>query len=93
MNIPQPLTITDGAGAAVAAGALANNDVAMLVDSVLAYTLGYWDMSEETTTLIEDSVRTDAITTVGGLLAQGLGLTKLGMHCYHMYWEKYKPTS
>ncbi|MBU92288.1 MAG: hypothetical protein CML88_02005 [Rhodobiaceae bacterium] len=70
--------ITDGAGAAVAAGALANNDVPMLVDSVLDYTLGYWDMSEDTKTLIKDSVRTDAITTVGGLLTQGLGLTEVG---------------
>jgi len=70
--------ITDGAGAAVAAGALANNDVAMLVDSVLDYTLSYWDMSGATKTLIEDSVRTDAITTVGGLLTQGLGLTDVG---------------
>ena len=83
--------ITDGLGAAVMGGALANPtapDVPMLVDSVLIYTLGYWDMSEATTTLIIESVTTDAITTVTSLLTAGLSPTEIGMALLPYVLEK-----
>ena len=83
--------ITDGLGAAVMGGALANPtapDVPMLVDSVLIYTLGYWDMSEATTTLIIESVTTDAITTVTSLLTAGLSSTEIGMALLPYVLEK-----
>ena len=80
--------ISDGAGAAVAAGALATMNVPMLVDSVLGYTLGYWDMSEATKTLIVDSVKTDAITKVSDLLSSGLGLTEVGFALLPYVLEK-----
>ena len=83
--------ITDGLGAAVMGGALANPtapDVPMLVDSVLIYTLGYWDMSEATTALIIESVTTDAITTVTSLLTAGLSPTEIGMALLPYVLEK-----
>ena len=83
--------ITDGLGAAQMGGALANPtapDVPMLVDSVLIYTLGYWDMSEATTTLIIESVTTDAITTVTSLLTAGLSPTEIGMALLPYVLEK-----
>jgi hypothetical protein len=69
--------IAAGAAAAAAAGALTSGDVAMLVDSVLVYTLDYWDMSDAAVTAIVTAVRADAITAVGGFLQQQLSLEQI----------------
>jgi len=74
--------ITDGVQAAALGGALANPtapNIPMIVDSVLAYTLYYWDMSEATIAAVEAAgVASAAVTQVGTWLAGGMGLEDVG---------------
>ena len=74
--------ITDGVQAAALGGALANPtapNIPMIVDSVLAYTLWYWDMSEATIAAVEAAgVPAAATAQVGTWLAAGLGLDDVG---------------
>ena len=74
--------ITDGLRAAALGGALANPtvpNIPMIVDSVLDYTLYYWDMSDATITAIEAAgVAAAATAQVGTWLAEGLGLDDVG---------------
>jgi hypothetical protein len=74
--------ITAGVQAAVLGGALANPtvpNIPMIVDSVLAYTLYYWDMSDATIAAVEAAgVPAAATAQVGTWLAAGLGLDDVG---------------
>ena len=74
--------ITDGVQAAVLGGALADPtapNIPMLVDSVLSYTLFYWDMSDATIDAIVAAGVVDAtVTQVGTWLAAGMGLSDVG---------------
>jgi hypothetical protein len=74
--------ITAGVQSALLGGALANPtapNIPMIVDSVLAYTLYYWDMSEATITAVEAAgVPAAATAQVGTWLAAGLGLDDVG---------------
>jgi len=74
--------ITDGVQAAALGGALANPtapNIPMIVDSVLAYTLYYWDMSDATVdAMVAAGVPGAAVTQVGTWLAAGMGLEDVG---------------
>jgi hypothetical protein len=74
--------ITDGVQAAALGGALANPaapNIAMIVDSVLSYTLYYWDMSDATIAAVEAAgVAAAATAQVGTWLAAGMGLDDVG---------------
>jgi hypothetical protein len=74
--------ITDGVQSALLGGALANPtapNIPMIVDSVLAYTLYYWDMSDATYAAVEAAgVPAAATAQVGTWLAAGLGLDDVG---------------
>ena len=74
--------ITDGVQAAVLGGALADPtapNIPMLVDSVLSYTLYYWDMSDATIdAIVAAGVPDAAVTQVGTWLAAGMGLSDVG---------------
>jgi hypothetical protein len=74
--------ITAGVQAALLGGALANPtvpNIPMIVDSVLAYTLYYWDMSDATIAAVEAAgVPAAATAQVGTWLAAGLGLDDVG---------------
>ena len=74
--------ITDGVQAAALAGALANPtapNIPAIVDSVLEYTLYYWDMSDATVAAVEAAgVPAAATAQVGAWLAAGLGLDDVG---------------
>ena len=74
--------ITDGVQAAVLGGALADPaapNIPMLVDSVLSYTLFYWDMSDATVdAIVAAGVPDAAVTQVGTWLAAGMGLSDVG---------------
>ena len=70
--------IEAGVTAAAMGGALVDPmapNIPMIVDSVLAYTLYYWDMSEATYAAVEAAgVASAAVTQVGTWLAGGMGL-------------------
>jgi hypothetical protein len=74
--------ITAGVQSALLGGALANPtapNIPMIVDSVLAYTLYYWDMSDATIAAVEAAgVPAAATAQVGTWLAAGLGLDDVG---------------
>ena len=74
--------ITAGVQAAALGGALANPtapNIPMIVDSVLSYTLYYWDMSDATIAAVEAAgVPAAATAQVGTWLAAGLGLDDVG---------------
>ena len=74
--------ITDGVQAAVLGGALADPtapNIPMLVDSVLSYTLFYWDMSDATIdAIVAAGVVDAAVTQVGTWLTAGMGLGDVG---------------
>ena len=74
--------ITDGVQASLLGGALANPtapNIPMIVDSVLAYTLYYWDMSDATIdTMVARGVPAAATAQVGAWLAAGMGLADVG---------------
>ena len=74
--------ITDGVQAAALAGALADPtapNIPAIVDSVLDYTLYYWDMSDATVAAVEAAgVPAAATAQVGAWLAAGLGLDDVG---------------
>ena len=74
--------ITAGVQAAALGGALANPtapNIPMIVDSVLSYTLYYWDMSDATIAAVEAAgVPAAATAQVGAWLAAGLGLDDVG---------------
>jgi hypothetical protein len=74
--------ITDGVQASLLGGALANPtapNIPMIVDSVLAYTLLYWDMSDATIdTMVARGVPAAATAQVGAWLAAGMGLADVG---------------
>ncbi|MDB2351043.1 T9SS type A sorting domain-containing protein [Candidatus Marinimicrobia bacterium] len=74
--------ITDGVQASLIGGALANPaapNIPMIVDSVLAYTLYYWDMSDATIdTMVARGVPAAATAQVGTWLAAGMGLADVG---------------
>ena len=74
--------ITDGVQAALLGGALADPtapNIPMLVDSVLSYTLFYWDMSDATIDAIVAAGVVDAtVTQVGTWLTAGMGLEDVG---------------
>ena len=70
--------IEAGVTAAALGGALVDPmapNIPMIVDSVLAYTLYYWDMSDATLAAVEAAgVASAAVTQVGTWLAGGMGL-------------------
>ncbi len=70
--------IEAGVTAAALGGALVDPmapNIPMIVDSVLAYTLYYWDMSDATYAAVEAAgVASAAVTQVGTWLAGGMGL-------------------
>ena len=74
--------ITDGVQAAALGGALADPmapNIPMIVDSVLSYTLYYWDMSDATIdAIVAAGVPGAAVTQVGTWLAAGMGLEDVG---------------
>ena len=74
--------ITDGVQAAALGGALADPmapNIPMIVDSVLSYTLYYWDMSDATIdAIVAAGVPDAAVTQVGTWLAAGMGLEDVG---------------
>ena len=74
--------IQDGVTAAAMGGALADPmapNIPMIVDSVLAYTLYYWDMSDATLAAVDAAgVASAAVTQVGTWLAGGMGLDDVG---------------
>ena len=74
--------IKDGVQAALLGGALVDMtapNIPMIVDSVLSYTLYYWDMSEATIdAFIAADVSSAAVSQVGTWLGAGLGLEDVG---------------
>ena len=74
--------ITDGVQAAALGGALVDPmapNIPMIVDSVLSYTLYYWDMSDATIdAIVAAGVPGAAVTQVGTWLAAGMGLEDVG---------------
>ena len=75
--------ITDGVDAALMGGAIDATtgapNVPMIVDSVLAYTLYYWDMSDATIdTMVARGVPAAATAQVGEWLTAGMGLADVG---------------
>jgi len=73
--------VKDGVAAAIAGGALtaAGPNIPMLVDSVLGYTLYYWDISEASQAAIEGAgAHTTAEDSITSWLSQGYGLEDVG---------------